>query len=48
MKIRSCRQGERWPRRILWLVLIWAASVFCLGVLTYGLRLIMRAAGMTA
>lgn len=48
MRFRNHRQESRWPRRILWLVIIWAASVLCLGVFAYGLRLIMRAAGMTA
>lgn len=47
MKFRPHRQDSKWLRRILWLVMIWAAGVSCLGVLAYGLRLIMRAAGMT-
>ncbi|OHC13405.1 MAG: hypothetical protein A2002_07135 [Pseudomonadales bacterium GWC1_66_9] len=47
MKCRIHRQDSKWLRRILWLVMIWAAGVSCLGVLAYGLRLIMRAAGMT-
>ncbi len=28
-----------WPRRIMWFVAIWAASVALLGVVSYGLRL---------
>ncbi|MGV6475222.1 DUF2474 domain-containing protein [Azotobacter vinelandii] len=47
MKSRSHHQDARWPRRLLWLVTIWTASVLCLGILAYGLRLIMRAAGLT-
>ncbi|MFB8829370.1 DUF2474 domain-containing protein [Azotobacter sp. CWF10] len=47
MKFRSHYQDARWPRRILWLVMIWGASVLCLGGIAYGLRLLMRAAGMT-
>ncbi|WP_144634963.1 DUF2474 domain-containing protein [Bordetella genomosp. 13] len=40
--------APNWPRRLLWLVLIWAASVAALGLAAYGLRLLMGAAGMTA
>jgi len=36
-----------WLRRVLWLVAIWAASVACLGLAAYALRLVMGLAGMT-
>jgi hypothetical protein len=36
-----------WLKRVGWLVLIWAASVCALGVFAYGLRLVMRAVGMS-
>ena len=36
-----------WPRRLLWLALLWAASVATLGVAAYALRLLMRAIGMS-
>lgn len=29
----------RWPRRIMWFVVIWAASIALLGLISYGLRL---------
>jgi len=29
----------RWPRRIMWFVVIWAASIAFLGLISYGLRL---------
>ncbi len=37
-----------WWKRLGWLVLIWAASVAALGVVAYGIRLIMNAVGLTA
>lgn len=37
-----------WRSRLLWLALIWAASVAALGVAAYALRLLMRAVGMSA
>ncbi|MFF7058288.1 DUF2474 domain-containing protein [Achromobacter spanius] len=36
-----------WRSRLLWLLLIWAASVAALGVAAYALRLLMRAVGMS-
>ena len=36
-----------WIRRLAWLVGIWLASVAALGAVAYGLRLLMRAAGMS-
>ncbi|ARP95557.1 DUF2474 domain-containing protein [Bordetella genomosp. 13] len=39
---------RKWARRMLWLVLIWAASVAGLGALAYLLRLAMGAAGMSS
>lgn len=37
-----------WPRRIGWLVLIWAASVISLGAVAYLFRFLMGLAGLTA
>lgn len=37
----------RWARRVGWLVGIWVASVAVLGVAAWGLRLLMRAIGMS-
>ncbi|WP_333814329.1 DUF2474 domain-containing protein [Tabrizicola sp.] len=34
-------------KRIGWLVLIWALSVLALGVVAYGFRLVMKAAGLS-
>ena len=34
-------------RRLAWLVGIWTASVLSLGLLSYGLRLFMNAAGLS-
>lgn len=38
---------DSWPRRVAWLVAIWAASVAALAVVAYLLRLLMNAAGLT-
>ena len=38
---------SRWLRRLAWLAGIWVASVAALAVVAYGLRLLMRAAGMS-
>ena len=43
----TARGWSRWIRRLAWLVGIWLASVAALGVVAYGLRLLMRAAGMS-
>lgn len=48
MKRTDAGHAARWPRRLLWLVVIWAASVAGLGLIAYGMRLLMRAAGLTA
>ncbi len=37
-----------WLRRIGWLILIWTASVICLGILAALLRAVMNFAGLTA
>lgn len=37
-----------WRRRIMWLALIWAASVAALGVAAYAMRWVMKAIGMSA
>ncbi|MBM7061481.1 DUF2474 domain-containing protein [Pseudomonas sp. UL073] len=34
-------------QRLGWLLLIWAGSVLALGVVSYGLRLFMNAAGLS-
>lgn len=36
----------RWWMRLVWLVLIWAASVGALGIAAYGMKFLMRAAGL--
>ncbi len=35
-------------KRLGWLVLLWAGSVAALAVIAYALKLVMRAAGLTA
>ncbi|HVK90041.1 MAG TPA: DUF2474 domain-containing protein [Mycoplana sp.] len=37
-----------WPKRLGWLVLIWAASVLTVGAVALLFRLIMNMAGLTA
>jgi hypothetical protein len=37
-----------WPKRIGWLVLLWAASVAGLAILAVLVRVLMSAAGLTA
>ena len=37
-----------WPKRLGWLLFIWAVSVATLGVAAWGLKLVMRAVGMAA
>ncbi len=49
----SCggRDGEGagpWWKRVGWLLLIWCAGVAALAVFAFGLRLLMRAAGLSA
>ena len=36
-----------WPKRIGWLVLIWAASVLALGAVALIFRMLMNLAGLT-
>ncbi len=36
-----------WPKRIGWLVLIWAASVLALGAVALVFRFLMNLAGLT-
>ncbi|MBH3438898.1 MULTISPECIES: DUF2474 domain-containing protein [Pseudomonas] len=33
-------------KRLGWMVLIWACSIVALGIVSYGLRLVMTAAGL--
>lgn len=39
--------GGKWWQRIGWFVLIWLCSVAALACVAYGLRLLMKAAGLT-
>lgn len=43
----SSTEVRSWPRRIGWLVLIWAASVAALGVVATLFRMAMTLAGLT-
>ncbi|PSJ63974.1 DUF2474 domain-containing protein [Pseudaminobacter soli (ex Li et al. 2025)] len=36
-----------WPKRIGWLILIWAASVLSLGLVALAFRFVMNLAGLT-
>jgi hypothetical protein len=36
-----------WPRRLLWLVAIWSASVLALGAVALAMRGLMSLAGLT-
>ncbi len=45
---RDDRTVVSWPKRLGWLLLIWAVSVATLGVAAWGLKLVMRAVGMAA
>lgn len=40
-------QHNPWWKKLGWLILIWAASVATLGLVAYGMRLFMKAAGLT-
>lgn len=40
-------QRRPWWKKLGWLVLIWAASVAALGLVSYLLRLFMNAAGLS-
>lgn len=45
----GARPGWRgWLHRLAWLLLIWTTSVVALGIAALAIRLLMRAAGMTA
>ncbi len=47
--VASRRPAPRdWLRRLGWMAVIWLASVVALGVMAYGLRLLMRLAGLAA
>jgi Protein of unknown function (DUF2474) len=47
MAARSSAMVRSWPRRVGWLVLIWAASVTALGVVAALFRILMNLAGLT-
>ncbi len=44
----SSAEVRSWPRRIGWLVLIWAASVAALAVVAALFRMAMNLVGLTA
>ncbi len=46
--ITDKKPGPRWLRRVAWLIAIWAASIAALAVVSYALRLVMNAVGLTA
>jgi hypothetical protein len=37
-----------WPRRIGWLIMLWAAGVLTVGLVAVAFRLLMGLAGLTA
>ena len=41
-------QKPLWPKRLAWLLGIWAVSIAALALAAYLLRLVMNAVGMTA
>ena len=48
MRERMAAGHFTWPKRIGWLVLLWAASVAGLAILAVLVRALMFAAGLTA
>lgn len=36
-----------WWRKLLWLIALWAISVAALALVAYGMKLLMRSAGLT-
>lgn len=36
-----------WWKKLLWLIAIWAISVAALAVVAYGMKLLMRTAGLS-
>jgi len=42
------QREHSWWRRLAWLVVIWAAGVATLGVVAWGIRCLMHAAGLTS
>jgi hypothetical protein len=44
---RSATPLPSWPRRIGWLILIWAASVAALAVVALAFRVLMKLAGLS-
>jgi hypothetical protein len=44
---RSSAEVQSWPRRVGWLVIIWAASVGALAVVAALFRIAMNLAGLT-
>jgi hypothetical protein len=39
--------GTPWWKKLLWLVAIWTASVAALAIVAYGMKLLMRSAGLS-
>jgi hypothetical protein len=44
----ACRGYGPWWKRFAWLVLIWLLGVGALGLVAFGLKLVMRFAGLTS
>lgn len=44
----SAVRRQLWRKRLVWLVLLWSASVAALGVVAWIVRLLMQAAGLSA
>ncbi len=44
---RKSDAPDSWMKRIGWLVLIWGLSVLALGLVAYGFRFVMKAAGLS-
>jgi hypothetical protein len=47
MAAKTSKPSE-WPKQLGWLLLIWSASVGGLGLVAYGMRLLMKLAGLGA
>lgn len=43
----TSKAPKSWAKRLGWLLLIWALSVAGLGLVAYGFRLVMKAAGLS-
>lgn len=36
-----------WWKKLLWLIIIWTSSVAALAVVAYGMKMLMRSAGLS-